>query len=41
MKKTHLLILPELEAVGEIHAVRRRIKRRAEKTGWAQVSGGA
>jgi hypothetical protein len=28
--------LPEPEAVREIHAVRRRIQRRAEKIGWAR-----
>ena len=36
MKKTRPLILPEPEAVREIHAVRRRIQRRAEKIGWAK-----
>ena len=36
MKKTTTLTLPEPEAVKEIHAVRRRIQRRAEKIGWAR-----
>ena len=36
MKKTPALTLPEPEAVREIHAVRRRIQRRAEKIGWAR-----
>ncbi len=35
MKKTRKVTLPEPEAVREIHAVRRRIQRRAEKIGWA------
>jgi hypothetical protein len=35
MKKARPLTLPEPEAVREIHAVRRRIQRRAEKIGWA------
>ena len=35
MKKRPTLALPEPEAVREIHAVRRRIQRRAEKIGWA------
>jgi hypothetical protein len=35
MKKTTTFTLPEPEAVREIHAVRRRIQRRAEKIGWA------
>jgi hypothetical protein len=34
MKKKPTFILPEPEAVREIHAVRRRIQRRAEKIGW-------
>ena len=36
MKKTPPFTLPEPEAVREIHAVRRRIQRRAEKIGWAR-----
>ena len=36
MKKTPAFTLPESEAVREIHAVRRRIQRRAEKIGWAR-----
>jgi hypothetical protein len=36
MKKTPAFTLPEPEAVREIHAVRRRIQRRAEKIGWAK-----
>jgi hypothetical protein len=36
MKKTPAFTLPEPEAVREIHAVRRRIQRRAEKVGWAK-----
>jgi hypothetical protein len=36
MKKTRTFTLPEPEAVREIHAVRRRIQRRAEKVGWAR-----
>ncbi len=36
IKKTRRLTLPEPEAVIEIHAVRRRIQRRAEKIGWAK-----
>jgi hypothetical protein len=36
MKKTPTFTLPEPEAVREIHAVRRRIQRRAEKIGWAK-----
>jgi hypothetical protein len=36
MKKTPLFTLPEPEAVREIHAIRRRIQRRAEKIGWAR-----
>ena len=36
MKKRPTLTLPEPEAVREIHAVRRRIQRRAEKIGWAR-----
>ena len=36
MKKAPAFTLPELEAVREIHAVRRRIQRRAEKIGWAK-----
>ena len=36
MKKTPTFTLPEPEAVREIHAVRRRIQRRAEKIGWAR-----
>ena len=36
MKQTRPLALPEPEAVREIHAVRRRIQRRAEKVGWAK-----
>ena len=36
MKKTPAFTLPEPEAVREIHAVRRRIQRRAEKIGWAR-----
>jgi hypothetical protein len=35
MKKRPTFTLPEPEAVREIHAVRRRIQRRAEKIGWA------
>ena len=34
MKKMPTFALPEPEAVREIHAVRRRIQRRAEKIGW-------
>ena len=36
MKKTHAFTLPEPEAVREIHAIRRKIQRRAEKVGWAK-----
>ena len=36
MKKTPTFTLPEPEAVREIHSVRRRIQRRAEKIGWAR-----
>jgi hypothetical protein len=36
MKKTSAFTLPEPDAVREIHAVRRRIQRRAEKIGWAR-----
>jgi hypothetical protein len=36
MKKTPTSALPEPEAVREIHAVRRRIQRRAERIGWAK-----
>ena len=36
MKKTSPFTQPEPEAVREIHAVRRRIQRRAEKIGWAR-----
>ena len=36
MKKRPTLTLPEPEAVREIHAVRSRIQRRAEKIGWAR-----
>jgi hypothetical protein len=36
VKKTPSFNLPEPEAVREIHAVRRRIQRRAEKIGWAR-----
>jgi hypothetical protein len=36
MKNTRRLTLPEPEAVREIHTVRRRIQRRAEKIGWAR-----
>jgi hypothetical protein len=36
MEETRWLTLPEPEAVREIHAVRRRIQRRAEKIGWAK-----
>ena len=36
MKKTPTFTLPEPEAVREIHAVRRRIQRRAEKVGLAK-----
>lgn len=36
MKRTLAFALPEPEAVREIHAVRRRIQRRAEKIGWAR-----
>jgi hypothetical protein len=36
MKKTPPFTLREPEAVREIHAVRRRIQRRAEKIGWAR-----
>jgi hypothetical protein len=36
MKKTPPFTQPEPEAVREIHAVRRRIQRRAEKIGWAR-----
>ena len=36
MKKTSAFTLPKPEAVREIHAVRRRIQRRAEKIGWAR-----
>ena len=36
MKRTPMLTLPEPEAVREIHAVRRKIQRRAEKIGWAK-----
>ena len=36
MKKTRTFTLPEPGAVREIHAVRRRIQRRAEKIGWAR-----
>jgi hypothetical protein len=36
MKKAPTLTLLEPEAVREIHAVRRRIQRRAEKIGWAK-----
>ena len=36
MKKTPTFTLPEPEAVKEIHAVRRKIQRRAEKIGWAR-----
>jgi hypothetical protein len=36
MKKTPTIILPEPDAVREIHAVRRKIQRRAEKIGWAK-----
>jgi len=36
MKKTLAPTLPEPEAVREIHAVRRRIQRQAEKIGWAK-----
>jgi hypothetical protein len=34
MKHPRTITLPEPEAVREIHAVRRRIQRRAEKIGW-------
>lgn len=36
MKKPPAFTLPEPEAIREIHAVRRRIQRRAEKIGWAR-----
>ena len=36
MKKTATFALPEPQAVREIHDVRRRIQRRAEKLGWAK-----
>ena len=36
MKRTPPLSLREPVAVREIHAVRRRIQRRAEKIGWAK-----
>lgn len=36
MKKAPTFTLPEPEAVREIHAIRRRIQRRAEKIGWAK-----
>jgi hypothetical protein len=36
MKKTPTFTLAEPEAVREIHAVRRRIQRRAEKIGWVK-----
>ena len=36
MKKKPPFTLPEPEAVRQIHAVRRRIQRRAEKIGWAR-----
>ena len=36
MKKAPALTLPEPQAVREIHAVRRRIQRRAEKIGWSK-----
>lgn len=36
MKKTPAFTLPEPEAVREIHAVRRRMQRRAERIGWAK-----
>ncbi|MCX6924471.1 MAG: hypothetical protein NT154_14835 [Verrucomicrobia bacterium] len=36
MKKVSKLTLSEPEAIKEIHAVRRRIQRRAEKIGWAK-----
>lgn len=36
MKKPPAFTLPEPEAVREIHAVRRKIQRRAEKIGWAR-----
>jgi hypothetical protein len=35
MKKTPAFTLPEPAAVREIHAVRRRIQRRAEELGWS------
>ena len=40
MKKATKLTLPEPEAAREIHAVRRRIQRRAEKIGWAKYPEG-
>ena len=36
MKKTRPFTLPEPEAIRQIHDVRRRIMRRAEKIGWAR-----
>ena len=36
MKKPPTFTLPEPEAVREIHAIRRRIQRRAEKIGWVK-----
>jgi hypothetical protein len=36
MKNASKLTLPEPEAVREIHTIRRRIQRRAEKIGWAK-----
>ncbi len=36
MKRTPTFALPEPEAVREIHTVRRRIQRRAEKIGWGR-----
>ena len=39
MKKTSTFALREPEAVREIHAIRRRIQRRAEKVGWAKYLG--
>jgi len=36
MKKPSTFTVPEPETIREIHAVRRRIQRRAEKIGWAK-----
>ena len=36
MRKMPPFTLPEPQAVREIHAVRRKIQRRAEKIGWAK-----